>query len=257
MRKKYTHMIISGCGGSGNRFLTSIFNYLFDNVPLPLINKLTGSAHNDVPNLFAWYLTETATKLASVLPGVIPVNIPTHLIESQYTRTIHQNLAIEKYISDNFLTFDNDLKNSILAIYETQLTNTPPQLFCLRTHILSRNLLDAISDQVKLNLYIISIVPDTISAIACMRVYNKVKNGGIAPSQALSTYQKYLLNPILHNFHNAAFPDFPFSLIQNKDRNGIMQFVTQTLSTFGIIMTPPQISIVDHYIDEYLNAQLL
>ena len=244
-------IIVSARGGAGGRFISGMLSFLIDNTPLTPINPVTGSSHGALPYLFPWYDIPLVDKAERFLNKT-----PTYLLAAA-NRDNARLLSFEWYL-DNIT--DTELLSQLAELMAPDINIPEPTT--LRTH-LNCQCVSMFADVMKLQVYLISILPTHIEDAATVFAYNTVKNRK-TPSDihirewALLLYKQffsYTWKPTVISSNN--YKILPYSIIRTKDVAGLLRFITQVLSDNNININTGQIDSVTQYMKDYFAAQLL
>ena len=244
-------IIVSARGGAGGRFIGGMLSFLIDNTPLTPINPVTGSSHGALPYLFPWYDIPLVDKAERFLNKT-----PTYLLAAA-NRDNARLLSFEWYL-DNIT--DTELLSQLAELMAPDINIPEPTT--LRTH-LNCQCVSMFADVMKLQVYLISILPTHIEDAATVFAYNTVKNRK-TPSDihirewALLLYKQffsYTWKPTVISSNN--YKILPYSIIRTKDVAGLLRFITQVLSDNNININTGQIDSVTQYMKDYFAAQLL
>ena len=243
-------IIVSARGGAGGRFISGMLSFLIDNTPLTPINPVTGSSHGALPYLFPWYDIPLVDKAERFLNKT-----PTYLLAAA-NRDNARLLSFEWYL-DNIT--DTELLSQLAELMAPDINIPEPTT--LRTH-LNCQCVSMFADVMKLQVYLISILPTHIEDAATVFAYTNVKNRK-TPSDihirewALLLYKQFFSYawkpPVVSNNYKI----LPYSIIRTKDVAGLLRFITQVLSDNNININTGQIDSVTQYMKDYFAAQLL
>jgi hypothetical protein len=241
-----------GHPGAGTRFLSSIFNYIANAAPLPLVNKDTGSVHGtDANNLFLWPSDVMFDSLSNITQFKNNTKRPSNFLH--YNKKVFETLQLEQLINDNFEFFNTSVKNQILTIYANELSKKIP-IFCLRSHA-PTTLLTQILQLTNIKFWIIEIQAESLMARCAMYAFGKMKNGAILPEMVQKVFDYELQHRNFSNISNVVMPNFSFSFILNKDINNIMNFIDNTTLTINLHTTQNQMHSIKNFVKEYCEYQ--